>query len=670
MKKRKSIKELFRYHFDIWLSKGTVSMIILLLVITGIIVLLLSLLTLIFGGINDISLSGALWGTLNHTFDSGVLSGDDGPRSFLFIMLLATMCGVFFTALLIGLINDGISSRMQDLAKGIEPVIEKNHVVILGFNESTFIIIGELIEAYDNQGGKRNAVVIMDTIDKQMMEERIRTQYPNTGNITIVCRSGSTYNYADLERCSITTCKSIIIALENDFDTIKSILACTQILNSCETAQAFITSVINRKENEFAARLAGNDKIHSISEFSVENDRLELILVEGAIAKIMTHTCRQNGLSNVFTEIFNFSGEEFYIVKNDHENKDLFTKIKGKTIREINRCLPEAIVAGYIGKNREIIIDDPNQVIPPDNCKLIVLETDDNKIKIENEQRPNYKSPTELYENRPVSILIMDCNSKLPLILRELCLYLSPGSMIYLAAGKTELKQALSDNIIFKLLRHDIDSSLIIKKEFSDSDTGAGESSIYDYQNLEKLLDECNPNYVLTLSNQTEDDNLADEKSLMLLLYCRHYKMLHPKADFGVTCEMRRVTNQSVAQDTIASDFIISRNIAALMMSQIAENRELKDVFELLLSSDGFEIYMKPAKYYLEITDGMESDIFSIVDAVAEKHEIFIGYCLKSEQNGGPILNPPKMRNGKLRYVKLCSDDQFVVLAEDPMIKN
>ena len=105
-----------------------------------------------------------------------------------------------------------------------------------------------------------------------------------------------------------------------------------------------------------------------------------------------------------------------------------------------------------------------------------------------------------------------------------------------------------------------------------------------------------------------------------------------------------------------------------LVKGEIQE--QLKDVFELLLSSDGFEIYMKPAKYYLEITDGMESDIFSIVDAVAEKHEIFIGYCLKSEQNGGPILNPPKMRNGKLRYVKLCSDDQFVVLAEDPMIKN
>ena len=98
-------------------------------------------------------------------------------------MLLATLCGVFFTALLIGAINDGISSRMNELAKGLEPVIEKDHVVILGFNESTFIIIGELIEAYDNQKGKRNAVVIMDNYDKQEMEERIRTQFPSTGNI-------------------------------------------------------------------------------------------------------------------------------------------------------------------------------------------------------------------------------------------------------------------------------------------------------------------------------------------------------------------------------------------------------------------------------------------------------------------------------------------------------
>ena len=247
-------------------------MVILLFAITGLIVFILSLLVIAFGG-QDASLTGALWNTLNHAFDPGVLSGDVGNRIFLFIMLLATLCGVFFMALLIGLINDGISSRMQELAKGIEAVIEKDHVVILGFNESTFLIISELIEAYENQKGKRNAVVVMDTGDKLEMEERIRSQFPYMGNLTVVCRSGFIFNKTDLERCSITTGKSIIIAAENDFDTIKSILACSQMLNETNDSKTFITSVINHKENEFAARIAGNDTDLSKSVYSLNGDR-------------------------------------------------------------------------------------------------------------------------------------------------------------------------------------------------------------------------------------------------------------------------------------------------------------------------------------------------------------------------------------------------------------
>jgi hypothetical protein len=186
---------------------------------------------------------------------------------------------------------------------------------------------------------------------------------------------------------------------------------------------------------------------------------------------------------------------------------------------------------------------------------------------------------------------------------------------------------------------------------------------------MEKLLDECRPDYVLTMSNETLDDDDADEKSLTLLLYCRHYKMLHPEANFGVTCEMRSVINQNLAQNTMKSDFVISRNIASLMMAQIAENRELKGVFEALLSSEGFEIYMKPAKYYLDVAGGITIDLYSAADAVAARNEIFIGCKLNSEEGGNPVLNPAKVRNGAIVSVNISEDDQFIVLAESPGVR-
>ena len=106
------------------------------------------------------------------------------------------------------------------------------------------------------------------------------------------------------------------------------------------------------------------------------------------------------------------------------------------------------------------------------------------------------------------------------------------------------------------------------------------------------------------------------------------------------------------------------------MMAQIAENRELREVFEKLLSSEGFEVYMKPAKYYLNLNDGNPVDIFSVQDAVAAKGEVFLGYKKKPAVGETQIvLNPEKMRNGTAKEYSFSPEDEFVVLAEDMTIR-
>ena len=666
-KDRRTFKSFIHYAVDLWLSRGTVSMALLLFIITGIVIIVLSALINVFCKNRGLSFAQAVWQTLTHTLDPGVLAGDEGAVGFLFIMLLATLCGVFFTALLIGLVNDGISSHMRELAKGIEPVIEKDHVVVLGFNESTFIIISELIEAYENQYGKRNALVIMDDYDKQEMEERIRAQFPNTGNLRVICRNGITCNPTDLTRCSVLTSKSIIIALENDFDTIKTIIACTQMLNESEDSKSFVTAVINQKKYELAARIAGNDKDH-LDQFSVGNDRLELIMLENTIAKIMAHTSRQRGLSKVFIELFNYSGNELYVVRNENRDKEVFEKLSGRTIREINQYLHNAIAIGIIDSQDNVIIDDPNKVLLEKDCKLIVLEEDDNRIII-GDRLPQivYDRPIKIYKDKPSTILILDCNSKLPGVLEEMHKYLRSGSIIYLCADPEELDSLIDDRLMESLTGQDGGPSITINKcaEGCVELTGVDE-----YNSIERLIDECRPDFLLIMSSQIDDNEEADARLLNLMLLCKYYKDLHPYVDFGITCEMRTVADQNLADVLMPSDFVVSRNIAALMMSQVAENRELKEVFETFLVSEGYELYIKPAEYYLDINDEKEVDLFSLSEAVAEKKEIFIGYRSNSEGNGEPILAPDKAKKDVPVSIKLCEGDQLVVLAEDIRVES
>ena len=670
-KKKKTIKARILYYIDIWLSKGTLPTIILLFAITGLLVFIIAMLAVLFGGQD--SLASSLWDTMNHAFDPGVLSGDTGGKIFLFLMLLATLIGVFFLALLIGLINDGIQGRVAEMSKGIEAVVESDHVVILGFNESTFIIIGELIEAYRNQDGRRNAVVVMDQLPKEEMDNRIRIEFPDPGNLIIVCRSGSICSRKDLLRCSVDTCKSIIIAAYHDFETIKSILACTKILNECEDSKAYITSVIYGRENEDAARIAGNDTRENEDLFSVQNDRLELLMMENTISKIITHTCRHNGLSQVFTELFNFSGQEFYIARRE-KNEKLYAQARGKTIRQINRFLSDEIAFGIIQKDGSVLIDDPNEVVLEEGCQLLLLQEDDDTVIPVEEKAVSFTPPVEHYVPKPSSILIFGCNEKLPYILREMSNYLTPGTIVYLASEPEELDYWLTDDIIEDLLAKDIDSAVRVRRKDSleQVETAARkkEIRIEDRKFICGLLDECKPKYILTLSKDEMADDEADELTLKFLLYCKNYKDTHPEVDFGVTCEMRSVENQMLAQGTTVSDFVISRNIASLMMSQIAENRELREVFEKLLSSEGFEVYMKPAKYYLDLCSGKPVDIFSVQDAVAAKGEVFLGY--KKQPGSGETqiaLNPEKMKNGTAKMYSFSAEDEFIVLAEDMTIR-
>ena len=660
----KSFKKRLRYHLDLWMSRGPGSMIALLFLATFIIIVILGLLEWLVKRNTGESFLSAVWNILLHALDPGVISGDkDDSRLFLFLMLLATFAGVFFLALLIGFINDAIQKQMEKFAEGKVQVIESGHTVILGFGNVTFSILEELMEAFRNQKGKRNPVVILGDLPKQEMEERLRYRYPVVKNMTIICRSGSIYDYNALTRCSILTSRAVIVCAERDFDSIKAIVACTNILNGKDRKvknrksrkpESYITAVINDRHNEFAARIAGSDteKMDS-SVVEDSRDHLELLMMDSTIARIMTHTCCQSGLSKVLVEMFSFSGSELSIVRAERLRKGQLKKMAGKTLRDINLCLPAAYAVGIIGQDGRPRIGDPNETRLEKDTGLILLEKEDDKVTCTSPREVCRTTPGMVQKDGPVTIFILGTNTKLPMILAEMKNYAGVGSVIYLAAEEGQPEEPDLEELIKELSVVGITVS------------ACGEYRVYDYERLKQLLDQCQPDHVITLSGCCSDEDEADEKTLTLLLYLQQYQRESPGVSFGITSEMLKIENQALAQQTVSSDFIISRSIASLMMAQIARNRELKAVFDHLLDSEGFEIYLKPAGYYME-TD-KEWDLFTISDAVAAKGEIFIGYKKERED---PVLNPAKMQKNKKETLRLGARDNVIVMSEDFSVRD
>jgi len=301
-----TLAQRLRYRFDNVMARGTPALISWLAILLVATVAGVSLIVTIAGlaptpdngppgGFTDI-----FWRSLLHTWDSGVLSGENGGWPHMASMLLLTLGGVFVVSALIGILTNGIQTRLNELRKGRSLVVENDHIVILGWSSQVFSVLSELAVANANRG--RSCVVILADKDMVEMEDEIRAKVGHTGKMRIVCRTGNPIDATDLDIANLHGSRSIIVLATDDEDTdsqaIKTMLAITNNANR-RSESYHIVAEIHEAKNMEVARMAGGDEA-------------KLIEVNDVIAHLAAQTCRQSGLSTVYTELLDFEGDEIY----------------------------------------------------------------------------------------------------------------------------------------------------------------------------------------------------------------------------------------------------------------------------------------------------------------------------------------------------------------------
>ena len=267
-----SFRERLRYAFDNFMGKGTIALIGMLFLITAIVVVITGVLSTIGNG--DASAGNSIWMSLMHALDAGTLAGDDTSNiGFVILMTIVTICGIFVTSILIGIISSAFEDKLNSLRKGFSRVVENNHTVIVGFNDSIYTILTELIEANSNH--KKSCIIVIGQEEKEVMDEEIQNHIDDFKTTRIICRSGKATNSAILEMASVETARSVIINEENDFTVIKSILALVAYMKAKNVFEneAYITALIHNRENFDAARIAGEGK----AEIIIDETRRELV---------------------------------------------------------------------------------------------------------------------------------------------------------------------------------------------------------------------------------------------------------------------------------------------------------------------------------------------------------------------------------------------------------
>jgi voltage-gated potassium channel Kch len=615
------------------MSKGTVSLIFLLSIITLILIIIAGIAVILVerAWAND-SLPFAVWKSFTLTLDPGNLAGVEGSVGLIVVAALSTLGGIFITSTLISILNTGLANRLDNFQRGNAKIIEANHTIILGYSESVFEIISELQIA--NMNKKSSCIVVLGNEDKHTMEEQIFRHVPFSKSCKIICRSGDTSSAVDLERCSIETSMSVIINLTEDHEVIRTMLAVSTYLTDDkvrgqfpESQKIHISASIKEQNNIDVARIAGQG-------FA------EVLHFKSIISRIMAHVCYQPGLSSVYTELFNFSGNDIYI--------EAFPQLADWTFHDANLAFPNSTVIGVYRKEKCMLNPDPKMYLEKEDCLILIAE-DDNvshpSLDIPRIELGNHTLSLESFRQPFSDNLLILGNSELLLqILNELDHFLTRGSIVTLAGN----------------CKNGNDHDCITKHKFENIVTECVNIEISDRTNLENLLSR-GIEHVLILSDSSLPPEQADAMTLMLLLQMRDWKQKSSR-QFSITSEMVDVRNRKLAQVTNVNDFVISNHITGLIMTQVAENRSLAPIFAELLDSEGSEIYLKPAMNYIRI--GSPINIYTLSHLVSLREEVFLGYKKFTMNDLGKrtvdiILNPDKKSE-----IIFSEDDWLVVLAK------
>lgn len=625
-----SFGERFKYWFDNVMARGAPAMMLLLGLASLLFIALIAAIVSVFGLFPPLE-AGApaptfwevLWGNLMRTLDSGTMGGDQG-WGFRVSMLVVTIGGVILVASLIGIISSAFDSKVEELRKGRSKVLETDHTLILGWNTQVFALVSEICTANDSR--KRPVIVILSDKDKVEMEDELRARVGNVGKTRIICRNGDPMDLTDLEVANPHTARSIVILApeagdDPDAIVIKTALALTN--NPRRKPGAYhIVAEIREERNLEAAKLVGRSEAH-------------WVLAADLISRITVQTCRQSGLSVVYTELLDFDGDEIYFSQQP--------ELTGKTYLEAQLAFAECSVIGYA--RAEVVLLNPSaDTLLQAGDELILIAEDDSTIRRSSPVAPDLSAISRVpaLADSAERTLVLGYNAQLSVMLSELDQYVTSGSTVLVVADIDETQFAH-----LSLER----SQITVQRGDPTSRALLDSLPLVDFDHI-----------IVLASKESLAPQQADARTLVTLL---HLRDIADRAgiDMNVVSEMVDSRNRELAEVTKADDFIVSDKLISLMLSQISENKQLASVFEQLFSSSGSEIYLRPAEWY--INPDATVNFYTVLEAARLRGETALGYRLNAHARDAKNAYGVTVNPNKLESQRFGAGDKIIVLAEN-----
>jgi Trk K+ transport system NAD-binding subunit len=573
------------------------------------------------------SLPGRLAQVWHLTGETLRLGGATGTPLRVTMSVLLALVALLYVSTLVGLITTALTERLTALRRGRSTVLEQGHVVVLGWSEQVFTVVGELVAANANQ--RRAAVAVLADHDKTAMEEALGTKVGPVGRTRLICRSGPTTDPAVLTLTSPATAGVVLVLPRDDPDAdaevVRTLLALRAALAGAKSRPPVVAAVRDDRYR-LAARLAAGP-----GGVVLESDTVT--------ARLIVQAARRPGLSLVHQELLDFAGDEFYLVGE--------ASLTGRTFGDALLSYPTSSVVGLVRGDTPLLAPPPQTALAADDLLIVVSRDDDTAWPgdcgpwVEKEAMAS-GPPTPA---RPERVLLLGWNRRAPLMVDQLRRRALPGSVVDVVTdcGEETVRrvQQSGTGLALTLHRGDVTRPETLQR-----------LDVHSYDSVIVLGRDAAP-------GQTGDH--PDNGTLVTLLLLRRLEE-DTGRELPVVTELVDDRNRVLAPISPGADVIISGKLIGLLMAQISQNRHLAAVFEELFSADGTGIHLRPAGDY--VLPGCETAFATVVAAARRRGECAIGYRGQDEASAAPgngvRINPPKAERRRW-----AAGDEVVVVGRD-----
>ncbi|KAG8368837.1 hypothetical protein BUALT_Bualt15G0088300 [Buddleja alternifolia] len=614
-----------------------------------------------FGGlalyaVSDGSFTEALWLSWTFVADSGNHADrvGTGPR---IVSVSISAGGMLIFAMMLGLVSDAISEKVDSLRKGKSEVIESNHILILGWSDKLGSLLKQLAIANKSIGG--GVIVVLAERDKEEMEMDIAKLEFDLMGTSVICRSGSPLILADLKKVSVSKARAIIVlasdenADQSDARALRVVLSLTGVK---EGLRGHVVVEMSDLDNEPLVKLVGGELI-------------ETVVAHDVIGRLMIQCALQPGLAQIWEDILGFENAEFYIKR--------WPELDGLRFEDVLISFPDAIPCGVkvSADGGKIKINPDDKYVLRDGDEILVIAEDDDTYapgplpKIQKGLYPRIADPPKF----PEKILFCGWRRDIDDMIMVLEAFLAPGSELWMfnEVPEKDREKKLTDGglnitglVNLKLVHRE--GNAVIRRH------------------LESLPLETFDS-ILILADESVEDSIvhSDSRSLATLLLIRDIqskRLPHKDSTKSLPLrhsgfsqsswirEMQQASDKSIIISEILdsrtrnlvsvtriSDYVLSNELVSMALAMVAEDKQINRVLEELFAEEGNEMCIKPAEFYLY--DQEELCFNDIMIRGRQRQEIVIGYRLATAERA--VINPVSKSTPR----KWSIEDVFVVIS-------